>query len=155
MNNPSPSAPVYALPGAASLVFQRSHIVGLPFNEVLKRLRAEIETAQFWNLYEIDPQALLSKDGYRIGPARQILFFHPRYVVRILAADPTALLEAPLKVAMLELPDGKTLVRWKDAAAAFARYGNPALTVLGKELADSCQNIAAAALEASPGSEQA
>ena len=32
-----------------------------------------------------------------MSPAGQLLFFHPRHVVRILAADPAALLEVPLK----------------------------------------------------------
>jgi uncharacterized protein (DUF302 family) len=72
----------------------------LPISERKKelgRLRSEIEAADLWNLQEIGPQALLSHEGYAMGPARQLLYFHPRYVVRILAADSAALLEVPLK----------------------------------------------------------
>jgi hypothetical protein len=40
---------------------------------------------------------LLSHEGYAMSPTHQLLLLHPRYVVRILAADPAALLEVPLK----------------------------------------------------------
>jgi len=91
------------------------------------RLHLAIEAADFWVLHETDPQALLLRGGCAIGPARQILFFHPRFMVRLLAADPAALLEAPLKFGVIELSAGNVMLRWADPAAAFARYGNRAL----------------------------
>jgi uncharacterized protein (DUF302 family) len=112
-------------------------------------LRAAIVAADLWVLHEIDPQTLLSRGGFSILPARQVLFFHPRYVARMLSADPAALLEAPLKIALLEMPQGGSRLHWLDPAAAFSRYGNPALTELGKELAALCEKIVAAALELS------
>jgi uncharacterized protein (DUF302 family) len=139
----TPQPVACAEPGPAAAGFQHSRTCNLPVSDVVWRLRETIEAADLWILHEVDPQLLLRRDGYAISPARQILFFHPRYVVRMLQADPCALLEAPLKFVVLQQPDGSTAIRWFDPAAAFARYGNPALTELGKELADLCETIAA------------
>lgn len=133
----------YGSPGTVSDEFQRSRICPLPLSEVLWRLREAIEAADLWILHEIDPQLLLRRGGYEIGAARQILFFHPRYVVRMLAADPTSLPEAPLKFVLLAQADGTTMLRWFDPAAALGRYGDPALTALGIELAELCEKLAA------------
>ncbi len=136
----------YADPGEAAASFQRCRVSALPVADVVARLRKAIEAADFWVLHEIDPQMLLRRGGYAIGAARQILFFHPRLMARLLAADPAALLEAPLKFAILELPGGTVMVRWSDPAAAFARYGSRALADLGRELAAACKEIATAGL---------
>ncbi len=137
---------IYADPGEAANAFQRSRLCKLPVPDIVARLRQAIEAADLWVLHEIDPQVLLRRGGYAIGAARQVLFFHPRFIARMLGADPTALLEAPLKFAALELPEGTVVVRWTDPAAAFARHGSAALAELGRELATACEEIAAAAL---------
>lgn len=136
----------YAAVGHAADAFQRSRNCAMAVADVVARLRAAIGAADLWVLHEIDPQALLKRGGYRIGEARQVLFFHPRYVARLLAADPAALIEAPLKFAVLALPDGQTSVRWNDPVTTFGRYGKPALAELGRELATACEAIATAAL---------
>ncbi len=129
--------------GEAAASFQRSIVCAYPVPDAIARLREAIEAADLWVLQEIDPQALLERGGYAIRPARQILFFHPRLMARLLAADPAALIEAPLKFAVIELPDGTVTVRWNDPDAGFARYGNRALSALGRELASVCERIAA------------
>jgi uncharacterized protein (DUF302 family) len=136
----------YARVGYVSDAFQRWRICPLPVEEVLSRLRSAIEAADFWNLHEIDSQALLSHEGYAIAPARQLLFFHPRYVVRILTADPAALLEVPLKFIILELPEGDVTIRWADPLASFARYRNLELEEIGRELSEACDGIVGALL---------
>ncbi|HEV2674274.1 MAG TPA: DUF302 domain-containing protein [Aliidongia sp.] len=138
---------VFGEPGAGAGAFQRSRASTLSVADLVARLRTAIEAADLWVLHEIDPQMLLRRGGYAISPARQILFFHPRLMVRLLAADPAALLEAPLKFAVFERPDGGVEVRWIDPAAAFARYGDPGLAELGAELAAVSDAIATAALE--------
>jgi len=140
-------APVsYANVGNISHAFQRWRSCSLPVSEVVARLRPAIEAAGFWNLQEIDTQVLLNRGGYAIEPARQLLFFHPRFVVRLLAADPAALLEVPLKFAILGLPGGMVTVRWVDPIASFARYENSALEDLGHELSEACERIVAESL---------
>ena len=136
----------YADPGEAAAAFQRSRTCTLSVADLVSQLRKAIEASGLWVLQEIDPQSLLHRGGYAIGAARQILFFHPRLMARVLAADPAALLEAPLKFAILELPGGAVTVRWIDPAAAFARYDRQALADLGQELAETCTEIVMAAI---------
>src|SRR3954453_5170614 len=78
---------------------------------------------------------------HRHRPRASGPFFHPRLMSRLLAADSAALLEAPLKFAVIGFPDGQAELRWLDPATAFARYRSPALTELGNELAGLCEGI--------------
>lgn len=133
--------------GAAVAAFQQTRIVTLPFEEVLTRLRQAIEAVGLWVLHEIDPQKVLRRGGYDIGPARQILFFHPDLMVRLLQANPAALLEAPLKLAVMAQPNGTVTIRWHDPATAFGRYGNPILTEMGQDVASRCEQIVTAIQE--------
>lgn len=136
----------YARFGEAADAFQRARTCPLPVPDVVARLHEAIEASDLWVLHQIDPQMLLRNGGYAIGAARQILFFHPRLMARLLEADPAALLEAPLKFAVLELEAGSVMVRWIDPRGAFARYAHPALADLGGELAQICEAIVTAAL---------
>lgn len=135
------TAIAFAHPAGTTAAFQRQRTCLLPFPEVAARLRAGIEAAGLWVLHEIDPQAILLRGGYEISPARQILFFHPRLMKRLLEADAAAILEVPLKFALLEEGVG-TGLRWLDPATTFARYGNDALAELGRELSQTCDRIA-------------
>jgi uncharacterized protein (DUF302 family) len=129
--------------------FQRSRNSSTSLETVVAALKSATTAADVWVLHEIDPQALLRRGGIEIAPARQLLFFHPRYMKRLLDADPAAGLEAPLK--FLILTDGTgAVVRWFDPVASFGRYDNEALRSLGLELSVLCQQIADAALAGSP-----
>lgn len=133
--------------GSAAAGFQVHRTTSLTVDAVELRLKAEIQAAGFWVLHQIDTQKLLARDGYRILPARQILFFHPRFMAPIVRADPAAIIEAPLKFAILELPGVETQIRWNSPAISFSRYLNPTLCELGNELAAHCDQICAKALE--------
>ncbi|QND64556.1 DUF302 domain-containing protein [Mesorhizobium loti] len=98
--------------------------------------------ADIWIIHEIDPQMLLKRGGYIMARTRQILFFHPRYMVRLLGADPAALSEAPLKVVVMEDENAVT-VRWPVPGLLFDRYGHDELSVLGRELEQIYAAIAA------------
>lgn len=130
--------------GAAVAEFQHVQVSILPFEDVLTRLRSAIGAAGLWVLHEIDPQKVLARAGRAIGPARQILFFHPDLMVRLLQANQAALLEAPLKLALLKQADASVTIRWTDPTAAFARYGHPDLADLGQDLARRCRQIVTA-----------
>ena len=102
-----------------------------PFEGTLTRLRAAIQAEDLWLIHEIDPQMIVKRGGYDIGPARQLLFFHPRYMVRLLQGNPHALVEVPLKFAILELPGGGVSVG-HPKVETLAAY--PGLEVLAAEL---------------------
>jgi uncharacterized protein (DUF302 family) len=133
-------------PGTAVETFQANQVGVRPFEDVTAALKREIVGAGMKVLHEIDPQKALQSGGHAIGGSRLIFFFHPSLVVRLLRTDWTAIVEAPLKLAVMELPDGRVAVRWTDPAAAFARYGNPALANFGQELSAACKRIVAASI---------
>lgn len=143
MTGPTLQAVTLSECGPAAASFQRALACTLPVEEIVTRLKERIVAADLWVLHEINPQMLLHRGGYDIGPARQILFFHPRLMSRLLAADSAALLEAPLKFAIIGFPAGRTELRWLDPRKAFARYGSPTLATLGDELAGVCEGIVA------------
>ena len=137
----SASAVTFGEPGTAAASFQSSHLSRRSFDEVIARLRKEIDGAGLRLLHEIDPQKALQGIGQSIGGSRLIFFFHPKLVVRVLEMDWSAMVEAPLKLVVTELPDRTVSVRMADPIIAFGRYGNDELATLGKELAAKCQDI--------------
>ena len=128
-------------PGTETETFQLVRTTARPFQQVLESVRNEIAAAGMKVLHEIDPQAALQGFGHTIGSARLVFFFHPDLLHRLLETDWTAIVEAPPKLALLELPDGTVSLRMANPAGAFARYGNPALTAFGQELAATCARI--------------
>jgi len=136
----------FGKPGTEAETFQRSHVSKRPFEDVLSSLRREIDGAGMKVLHEIDPQGALQSVGQAIGGSRLVFFFHPNLLARLLQTDWSAIVEAPLKLAVMELPDGTVSIRMADPAAAFARYGNPALTEFGQELATTCERIVSASV---------
>ena len=128
-------------PGNETESFQLVRTTARPFQQVLDSVRHEIAAAGMKVLHEIDPQAALQGFGHAIGGARLVFFFHPNLLHRLLETDWTAIVEAPPKLAVLELPDGTVALRMANPATAFARYRNPALAAFGQEIAAACERI--------------
>jgi len=118
---------------------QIHYVSALGFEPTLARLKAAIEASGLWIIHQIDPQRLLAQGGYDVLPIRQILFFHPRFAARILELSPNGLMEAPLKLVVLERPDGTVSIFHPDVEPQFARY--PGLETLGTELSLLCRQI--------------
>ena len=114
----------------------------LDFDTVVERVKSEIATAGLWVIAEIDPQMLLRRGGFAIPRTRQILFFHPRYMSRLLTADASAIVEAPLKFVVTERGAGAVL-RWPEPIASFRPH--PRLAALAEELGGLASQIAHAA----------
>ncbi|KFC70617.1 hypothetical protein FF80_00889 [Devosia sp. LC5] len=103
------------------------------FEETLHRLRQSISAADLWVIHEIDPQALLRKGGYAIPPLRQILWFHPRLMARLLLTDPGVVPEAPLKFVVFAAASGVTVTAF-NPMLVFSPY--PDLAMFASELFD-------------------
>lgn len=143
---PNPSAAVrYGPASAQSSEFQHVVVTSRPVDDVARRLKDGIEAADLWVLHEIDPKMVLGRGGFAIQEGRQILFFHPRLLARMLELDPAALLEAPVKFAVMQMGQAETAIRWIDPTTPFARYGNAELAKLGQNLAATCRALAEAA----------
>jgi uncharacterized protein (DUF302 family) len=125
---------------------QVSHTSPHDIETTVARLKAEIAARDLWVLAELNPQMLLAKGGYAIQPARQIFYFHPRFMARLLAANADAIVEAPLKFVVLSPESGPVTVRHPDIIAAFSGYAG--MTPLAQDLASVTAEIAAAATAA-------
>lgn len=119
--------------------------VDATYDEVVLRARRAIAAADLWIIHEIDTQMLLERAGHRIAGIRQILYFHPRLMIRLLAGDPTALPEVPLRLAIREVAPRRIELRSPDPAVTLA--GHPALAELAAELSRLSAGILTATAE--------
>ena len=102
-------------------------IVNKPFDRVLEEARNKIITTGFLLIHEIDTQQILKMQAINILPLRQLLFFHPQYMKKILENDPLAVAEVPLKLVLREI----------DAAKTSVTYVNPLVNLQDYKLDDS------------------
>ena len=119
--------------------FQHINLSAFSFEVTVNRLKNAIEAESLWLLHKIDPQILLKRGGFEIFATRQLLFFHPRYMKRLLAIDPNALIEAPLKFVVMQMPDGLVTVRYTKVEIQFNRYSG--FEELTEELANICERL--------------
>ena len=103
------------------------------FEETLQRLRQAINDADLWVIHEIDPQALLRRGGFAVTSLRQLLWFHPRFMARLLHADPGAVPEVPLKLVVSAESNG-VAVRALNPVLVFSPYTE--LAAMADELLD-------------------
>jgi uncharacterized peroxidase-related enzyme len=111
----------------------------LDFVTTLERLKVSIAAHDLLLISEIDPQHILMSAGMKLRPARQLLFFHPRYMKRLLEADNRAVTEVPLKIVVLEAKDGSVVLRGPDVVHSFARFDKVA--ELSRELANVVSEV--------------
>ncbi len=94
----------------------------LPFEATLQTLRDHIAAADMMILHEIDTQMIVKKGGLGIPPLRQLLYFHPRYMKRVLEGNPASVIEAPLKFAVRETESGEVHCGYIRPDYLFGRY---------------------------------
>jgi uncharacterized peroxidase-related enzyme len=92
------------------------------FDATIGVLKQAIAAQDLLLIGEIDPRKILMSAGLSLRPARQLLFFHPRYMKRLLEADARAVSEVPLKIVVLESHDGSVVLRGPDVTRSFACY---------------------------------
>jgi uncharacterized protein (DUF302 family) len=139
---PVPFALDAAVPEGRQVAYESAH----DLDTTIERLKAEIAARDLWVLAELNPQMLLAKGGFAIRPARQIFYFHPRFMSQLLAANAGAIVEAPLKFVVLSPEGAPVSVRHPDITAAFAGYGG--MAHIASELATLTGEIATAATAA-------
>jgi uncharacterized protein (DUF302 family) len=109
------------------------------FEETLVHLRQAIANADLWLIHEINPQMFLARGGYAIQPVRQLLYFHPRYVAKMLPIDLASFPEIPLKLVILQTPDGRVTVRHNTVESLLGRY--PGLSDIVVELSALARSL--------------
>ncbi|SDQ74646.1 DUF302 domain-containing protein [Flagellimonas zhangzhouensis] len=95
----------------------------VPFGQLYGALKKRIVDHDFLLLHEIDTQAIVAKHGVRIAPLRQLLFFHPKYIAEIMANDPLAINDIPLKLVLHQLDDTTTQLSFKNPVQSLQDYG--------------------------------
>ena len=92
------------------------------FSDTVELLKSSIEAQNLMIINEIDPQKMLRLVGVQTDGMRQLFFFHPRYMKRIYESNKQASIEPPLKYVVMEMPNGKVMVRYIKPSYKFNPY---------------------------------
>lgn len=111
----------------------------LRFEETLTVLRTGIENAEMMVLHEIDTRKIIARAGVESLGLRQLLYFHPRFMKRVLEGNPATVIEAPLKFVVRET-DESVAVHYISPRFLFGRYEG--LSELGEELETLAARVA-------------
>ncbi len=109
------------------------------FENTIDLIKQAIKAAGFLLVHEINTQQILSSKGIKIAGLRQLLFFRPDYMKRLLDIHPEAILEAPLKFVIVESADKSVVVRYIRPREIFDRYDG--LAEFAKELEEVVVDI--------------
>jgi uncharacterized protein (DUF302 family) len=112
------------------------------FDQTLDRLKQSIQAENLLLIHEINTQQIVKTAGIEINGLRQLLFFHPRYMKVVLDHNPAAVVEAPLKFAVVEDDHQAVVVRYADPEYLFNGYAG--LEALRNELSVLVSKILAA-----------
>ncbi|MEE9167486.1 MAG: DUF302 domain-containing protein [Candidatus Neomarinimicrobiota bacterium] len=112
------------------------------FNDTVEILAAAIEEENLMLIKEIDAQKMLKMVDKKVGGMKQLLFFHPRYMKRIIETNPLGSIEPPLKLAIMERPDKKVIIKYIKPTHLFSQYQG--LESIGEELEEVVHKISLA-----------
>jgi uncharacterized protein (DUF302 family) len=100
----------------------KEFIVDRPFSIVLSDTKRNIILNDFLLIHEINTKQILAAHHIIIPELRQLFFFHPRYMKEILASDPLAVNEVPLKIVIREIEPDKTSISFPDPVVNLDDY---------------------------------
>ncbi|MDR4483949.1 MAG: DUF302 domain-containing protein [Nitrospirales bacterium] len=92
------------------------------FEDTVSRIKQTIESRQMMVVFTADHQAMLSMAGLNTKGMQGIEFFHPRYGKKIMQNDHRAGIEIPLRLVVMETPDGKAMLSFYKPSSTFAKY---------------------------------
>lgn len=92
------------------------------FNETVDILKGAIEEQNLMVIHEVDAQKMLRMAGKEVNGMKQIFYFHPKYMRRVMEANPLATIQIPLKFIVMERPDKKVVLRFFKPSAVLANY---------------------------------
>ena len=111
------------------------------FDDTVDILKGAIEGENLMVIHEINAQRMLRMVDVQVGGMKQLLFFHPRYMKRILDANRNGTIVPPLKVAVMEMPNGKVMVRYPRPSHLIGPYEG--LSEIAQELEEVVEKIVA------------
>lgn len=128
-----PLAAVWTAPAAA----QGGRAVAVsraPFARVVEALERAIAEEKMALVCHANAQRGAAARGVSIRGNQVLMVFRNDLAVRLLAADPAAGFEAPIRIYAYENPDGTTTVAYLPPSVVLAPYRHPEVQAVAREL---------------------
>lgn len=122
---------------AVSALAQEARITGVsraPFQKVAEALERAIAEEKMGLVCHANAQRGAAGRGVTIKGNQVLMVFRPDFAIRLLAADPKAGFEAPIRIYLYENADGTATVSYSPPSAVFASYRNREVQAIGAEL---------------------
>lgn len=136
----SPVAWTEEIKSSGGLIIEQ--ISSLPYTQAVGKIEAAIKGARLVVVGEPNYQMMQRMVGRERKGAKAFFIFRPDLGTPIFDNDPNAAMEVPLKILLMERPDGKTAIRYKKPSSILADYKG--LSDLAKQLDDIMAKIAEA-----------
>lgn len=102
------------------------------FAETVDILTGAIEEQNLMVIHIVDAQKMLRMAGKKVKGMKQIFYFHPKYMRKVMEANNEATIQIPLKFIVMEKPNGKVIVRYFMPSKVLAGYSGE--EAIAKEL---------------------
>ena len=105
-----------------------------PFQKVAAALQEAIAEHKMALVCHANAQAGAAARGVKIVGNQVMMVFRNDFAVRLLAADPKAGFEAPIRIYLYENPDGTATVSYLPPSSVFAPYAHAEVKKVAAEL---------------------
>jgi len=129
-----PSLAAAASPPAAAQDGRVTAVSRTPFRNVAEALEQAIAEQKMALVCHANAQRGAAARGVTIKGNQVMMVFRNDFAVRLLAADPKAGFEAPIRIYLYENPDGTATVTYAPPSAVFAPYPHPEVQAVAAEL---------------------
>ena len=93
-----------------------------PVDETVARIKQDIAAKGILFFQDVDQAQLANKAGIALPPSRLLTFGNPPLGAQFLTANPFSGLDWPVRVLVLQQPDGSVWVAWTDFAWIARRH---------------------------------
>ncbi len=107
---------------------------GISFAQVAEALERAIADQRMALVCHANAQRGAAARGVTIKGNQVLMVFRNDFAVRLLAADPEAGFEAPIRIYLYENPDGTATVSYIQPTIVFARYPHQEVQAVAREL---------------------
>jgi len=105
-----------------------------PFGQVAEALARAVADEKMGLVCHANAQRAAAGRGVTIKGNQVLMVFRNDFAVRLLAADPAAGFEAPIRIYVYENPDGTATVSYLAPSVVFAPYRHPEVQAVAREL---------------------
>jgi uncharacterized protein (DUF302 family) len=105
-----------------------------PFGRVGEALERAVTDEKMALVCHANAQRGAAARGVTIKGNQVLMVFRNDFAVRVLAADPTAGFEAPIRIYLYENADGTATISYVPPSVVFAAYRHPEVQAVAREL---------------------